>query len=235
MKILVLDIETKPAKAYTFQAYDTNISPEQVIEPGGTICVGLKWFGDKKMYFFADWLHGHEGMLKGVYDMMVEADALVTFNGDRFDLPKLLGEFALAGFPPPPPHTSIDVLKAVKKFGLFMNRLAHVGPLFGAGKKLKHQGFDLWRGVMDGDPKCQKIMERYCVQDVIVLENLYRKIRSYIRNHPHMGTTKSAACGACGSTQTQSRGYRRTKAFRIQRIQCMSCGSWSDGRKEKMT
>jgi hypothetical protein len=37
-KILMLDIETKPATAYVWRAFDENISPEQIVDNGGTIC-----------------------------------------------------------------------------------------------------------------------------------------------------------------------------------------------------
>jgi transposase-like protein len=46
--------------------------------------------------------------------------------------------------------------------------------------------------------------------------------------------TKAAACGTCGSVHVHSRGYRRTKSFLIQRFQCQTCGSWSDGVRKKV-
>ena len=233
-RILVLDIETKPTTAYVWRMWDENIAPDQIIDNGGTICVGAKWLGERGEFFYSDWDHGHEAMLHAVHALISEADAVITYNGDRFDLPKLMGEFLLVGLMPPPPITSIDVLKVVKKLGFAMNRLAYIGPLLQMGSKIKHEGFMLWRLVMAGDVKAQARMKKYCMQDVLLLEKVYAKVRPFIRNHPHLGTTKSVACGACGSSHVQSRGYRRTKAFRIQRIQCQSCGSWADGRREKI-
>lgn len=232
-KLLLLDIETRPTLAYVWKAYDENIGYEQIVTPGGVICVGAKWFGEKDMLFFSDWQHGHNDMLLNVYDLLCEAEAVVTFNGDRFDLPILQGEFALAGFDAHPPLTSIDVLKTVKKFRFIMNRLAFVGPLLGAGQKVKNEGFSLWTKVMDGDPQAEKNMERYCKQDVRVLERLYKIVRPFIVNHPHLGTKKSE-CGACGSTSVQKRGFRRTKYFLIQRLQCVKCGAWGEGPRKKI-
>lgn len=235
-RILALDIETKPAKAYVWRMWDENIAPDQIIEDGGIICVGAKWIGEPDVFFLSEWRDGHLGMLKGIHELMEEADAVITYNGDRFDLPKLNGEFVLNGLPPLAPITSIDLIKAVKKFGFAMNRLAYVGPLLKIGKKIKHEGFNLWKGVMDGNEKAQARMQRYCIQDVRLLETLYSKIRPFIRNHPHLGTkTKATACGACGSSHVHSRGYRRTKSFLIQRLQCQTCGSWSDGTRKKVT
>lgn len=233
-KILVLDIETKPAKVYTWRMYDTNIGVDQIIEPGGTICFGANWVGSPEIMFFSEWEHGHVPMLEAIHALLSEADAVVTYNGDKFDLQKLMGEFILNGLAPPPPPTSIDLYKTVRKMGFDMNRLAFIGPLLGVGSKIKHEGFPLWAKVMAGCEAAQKRMKRYCMGDIRVTARLYKKVMPFIRNHPHMGDVGAKACGACGSEQVQSRGYRRTKGFRIQRLQCQNCGSWQDGIRRKV-
>lgn len=233
-KILFLDIETSPAVAYTWGLHNVNISLAQLIEPSAPICVSAKWYGDKSVSFFADWIDGHENFIRSIYDMICEADAVVTYNGDSFDLKKLQGEFLLQGLPPPPPWTSIDLLKTVKKLGYQSNKLGYVGPLLELGKKVEHEGFDLWVKVRDGDFAAQKKMQKYCIQDTLLLEELYIKVLPYIPNHPTMGEAGVDQCGACGSYSLQKRGFRRTKAFKIQRLQCQKCGSWSDGTRSKV-
>lgn len=228
-----MDIETKPSIAYVWRAWDENISPDQVIDRGGLLCFAAKWLGSKETFFYCEWGHGRSAMLKAIHSLLNEADAVVTYNGDKFDLPKLMGEFVLEGLDPPAPVTSIDVIKTIKKFGLLMNRLAYVGPLLGVGGKLSHEGFSLWSKVLAGDEKAQLKMQKYNIKDIVILEKLYQRIKPYIKNHPHLGATKHE-CGACGSNKTQSRGYRRTKYFRIQRIQCQDCGSWSEGTRTKI-
>ena len=233
-RILVFDIETKPATAYVWGLFDQNIGLSQLIEPSAPICVAAKFVGQKEMYFFSDWTDGHTEMIKGIHALVSEADAIVTYNGDRFDTPKLRGEFLLAGLTPPPTVTSIDLLKSVKKLGLQSNKLAYVGPMLKIGKKVAHEGFELWSSVINGDEAAQKRMEKYCRGDVILTEQLYKKLLPYIHNHPHLGEVGSGACGACGSLHLQSRGTRRTKSFVIQRLQCQTCGSWSDGVRKKV-
>ena len=233
-KILVLDIEWRPTKAYVWQPWKENITPEKIIEHGGLLCVGAKWLGDKNTELFSEWEHGHEEMLYRIHDMMSHADAVVTYNGDKFDLRKLEGEFLLHGLEPPPPLTSIDCLKAVKKFGFFMNRLGFVAPLLALGGKMEHEGMPLWIKVMEGDADAQKRMTKYCIQDVVILEKLYVRIRPFIRNHPHLGRAGAEQCGACGSSHLQSRGTRRTRAYKIGRLHCQSCGAWQDGKRTKI-
>lgn len=232
-KILYYDVEWRPITAYVWRVYDENVSPDQMIDPGGLLCFSAMWEGSNEVIFSSEWEDGHQGMVEKLHSLFMEADAVVTYNGDRYDNKKALGEFVLAGLSPPPPITSIDLLKAVKKMGFAMNRLAFIGPLLKVGSKVKHEGFDLWRKVIEGDESARKRMQKYCIQDTKLLVKLYKKIKPFIANHPHLGTTK-AECGACGSNNTQSRGYRRTKNFKIQRVQCQSCGSWFDGTRSKV-
>lgn len=231
-KILILDIETAPIKAYVWRLWDQNVGLNQIIDNGGIICVGAKWYGDKECFLYSDWEHGHVEMLKQVWLLMNEADAIVTYNGNKFDLPKLRGEFLVEGFGSPPPLTSIDIYKVVKGLGFISSKLAFVGPLLQVGAKMKHQGFELWSKVVDGDKPSQNKMGRYCIQDVRLLEKVYHKIKPYIKDHPFLGSR--SACGACDGKVLHSRGYRRTKTFKIQRLQCQSCGSWSDGKRIKV-
>lgn len=234
-KILTLDIETRPAKVYTFQMFKANIGVDQIIEPGGTLCVGAKWHGHPKVYFFSDWEHGHKGMLEGIHALMSEADAIISFNGDKFDLPKLNGEFLLNGLKPLPPIASIDLLKTIKyRFGFDMNRLAFVGPYLDVGKKMKHEGFELWVKVMNGETAAQNKMKRYCMQDVRVTDRLYNKIRGFIANHPALRSLGSTACPKCQSKQVQKRGFYITACYHFQRYQCQNCDGWFKGAGKKV-
>lgn len=233
-KILVIDCETSPNLVYTWGLFKQNVGLSQIVKPSSIISFAAKFVGEKEVYFYSDWTCGHEEMLKQAHRLLSEADAVVGYNQDSFDLRRLTGEFLLAGMSPPPPPTSIDLLKAVKKFGFLSNKLAFVGPLLQIGKKVKHEGFSLWASVLDGNEAAQKRMQRYNIGDVILTEQLYKRIKPYITTHPTLGDTKKDACPACGSTKVQNRGFRRTKAFKIQRRQCMSCGSWHNGTRSKV-
>lgn len=233
MKILLYDIEWEPATAYVWKMYDNNISPDQLIDPGGLLCFSAQWFGEKEVLFYSKWEHGRSGMVRALHSLMSEADAVITYNGDAYDNKKTMGEFLLEKLPPPPPITSIDLIKTVKKFGFISNKLAVVGPYLGIGEKIKNGGFRLWVDVKNGDEKAQKTMKKYCIQDTKLLSTLYKAVRPYIKNHPHLGKTSGLSCGACGSRKLHSRGYYRTKMFKTQRVQCLSCGSWSTGKRTR--
>jgi uncharacterized protein YprB with RNaseH-like and TPR domain len=240
-KILVLDIETRPALAYIWRMFDENIGLEQLMEPSEIISVGAKWYGKTRTYY-ADvrYKKGHEvdpgdrlEMLGLVWDLWNDADAIVTFNGDKFDLPKLRGEFLRMGVAPPPPVASIDVRKTTSAMGYTSGKLAHVGPLLGCGDKVDTNGFKLWREYMEGSAEARREMKRYNLQDVALLEAVYTKVRPYIKTHPYIGE-KAEQCPVCDSPHVQQRGVRRTRTFLVTRIHCQECGAWSSGPAKKI-
>lgn len=235
MKKLILDIETRPALAYVWGLYDQTISLNQLIEPSAPITFAAKWHGEDEVECWTEWgPEGRIGMIRRAHELLSEADAVIGYNSDSFDLKKLRGEFVLEGLPPVPPLTSIDLLKTVKKLGFQSNKLAYVGPLLQIGQKVAHEGFDLWKSVMAGDEDARKRMEVYNIGDVVLTEELYDRLLPYIHNHPHLGEVGGQQCGACGGFHLQSRGHRRTKSFKIQRLQCVDCGSWQDGSRRKV-
>jgi RNase_H superfamily len=231
-KILALDIEWAPALAYVWRMYDENISPDQLIDHGGMLCVCASWVGSNKFMFWSKWEHGREGMAKAMLDLLTKADAVISYNGIKYDLPKITGEILLAGLSPPPKVAHIDLLKVVKKFAFNMNRLAYIGPLLGLGAKEKHAGFNLWKDVMNGCPKAQKKMTRYCIQDVRITIKLYKKVLPFITDHPNL--RGGDVCPNCGSSHTQKRGARVTRFFRIQRNQCQKCAAWFETTRSKI-
>lgn len=232
-KILFIDIEWRPATAYVWRVYDETISPDQLIDNGGMLCFCAHWEGSREYMFFSEWTDGREGMAKAAKTLLEEADLVIGYNHDKYDIPKITGEILLAGLNAPPPVATIDLYKAVRKMGFVMNKLAFIAPLLGIGKKIEVGGFNLWKAVMAGDEKARAKMEKYCIQDVKLLPKLYHKLKPFIRNHPFVGDR--GACGACNSKVLHSRGYRRTKTYRIQRLQCQDCGSWRDGKREKIS
>jgi hypothetical protein len=236
-RILLIDIETLPAVAYIWNMYDDGVPLERLIAPGRMACAAFKWHGEKGITFVAEW---HEGgrpaMLTKVRDALDEADAVVTYNGNKFDFLKLRGEFVSFKIRPPAPITSIDLYQTVRKLGFVSGKLEFVAPFLQIGKKVKHEGFKLWRLVMEGDEKARVRMERYNKQDTRLLGGLYNYLKPYIETHPHLHDNNPNSCPVCGSHKVQRRGYRRTRTMRIERLQCQvdGCGAWFTGKRSKI-
>ena len=238
--ILILDIETRPALGYFWGLFDQNIGLNQIVDPGYPMMVGLKYMNAGKVEVIDEYSHGKAQMWGFVRDYLVDADAVVTYNGDRFDLTKINGQMLKYGLDPLPPLTSIDLLKTTKKFGLLSNKLDFACGYYEIGQKIKHAGFELWRGWMEKDPQAIKKMRTYCGHDVRLTERLYKAYRPYIATHPYLRMTLPDKtvweCPHCGNHTNgfQHRGYYRTKATRTRRIQCKRCGGWSKGKQERI-
>lgn len=229
-KILFLDIETKLAEVYTFGIRDQHITHKQIKTHGGISCVGMKLSGTRKVTVLSEWQHGYGEMLRLTHKALCECDAVATYNGAKFDIPKLSGAFMVAGLPPLPKLTQIDIYKAVRKMGFICNKLDYIAPLLGLGQKVKHEGMELWIKVLAGDEKAQAKMARYCAGDVRLTEDLYNRVRPYVTDHPHL---TNSSCPNCGGNHAQRRGYHITRTFKTERLQCQECGSWRQGVRTK--
>lgn len=230
MKILYIDIETAPNTAHVWDLWNVNVSLAQLRESSRMLSFAAKWDGERKVHFLSEWKDGAY-MIDVAHEMLTEADVLCHYNGTRFDIPHLYREFVLADLDPPAPFQEIDLLKVVKsRFQFPSNKLEYVAnALLGEGK-VKHSGHDLWVRVMAGDAKARREFEEYNKKDVILLEELYYRILSWIPSHPHRGLYLDAIsdlCSNCGSGDLRREGYSYTTIGKFQRYQCRACGTWS--------
>lgn len=235
-KILIVDIETAPTAAYVWQMWDQNIAANQIIQPGYILSYAAKWLHSKEVVCQSLNNSSKEDMLKGVYDLLSEADIVIHYNGKKFDIPTLNREFILMGWKPPAGFKQIDLLPVVRQqFKFPHNKLDYVARALDCGGKLKHAGFDMWIGCMHNDEASWNMMEQYNVEDVVITEKVYLKILPWIRNHPNVGVYQGeeAVCPNCGGKHLQRRGFAFTAAGKYQRYQCNDCGAWSRNKKNE--
>lgn len=228
MKILLIDIETAPNIAYVWGLYNQNISLSQMIEASFVMCWAAKWLGDDKMYFGST-RHGTKNMLKKVYKLLDEADAVVHYNGTKFDVPTLNKEFLMYGWPPPSSYQQIDLLKTARRqFKFPSNKLDYVAKALKVGGKTEHAGFKLWVECLQHNQEAWEKMEEYNKNDVVLLEKVYYKLLPWIKGHPNVGLyNDSISCPHCGSESLIKRGMYYTSTMKYQRYQCKDCGTWS--------
>ena len=225
MKILLLDIETAPHLVAAWGLFDQTITLDLILEPGYTLCWAAKWLGKREVYFDSVHQSRPKAMLKRLHALIEEADAVVTYNGDRFDLPTLHKDFVKHGLDRPLPTASIDLLKTVKnQFRLASNKLDFVLGYFGLGGKKKHKGMSMWLACMRGDERAWKVMERYNKGDVTELEKLYNHLLPWIIHHPNRSVFEGRpVCPQCGGTHIRKAGTQQTAAGKYQRYRCMTC------------
>ena len=165
-------------------------------------------------------------MLIALADLIREADVVVAHNGDKFDMRIINARIIQLGLEPIGPKQSIDTLKLAKEnFRFTYNRLDYLGVFLGEGRKIKTD-FSLWNACYHGDEQALAKMVKYNIQDVILLEKIFNRMKPYVKRLPRlvepMGTDETC-CPHCGGVSIQNRGVYRTQSCTYQRYQCNRC------------
>jgi DNA polymerase elongation subunit (family B) len=229
-RILTLDIETKPALSRHFGMFNQNFGLAQVVEPLHLLSFAAKWLGEQEVHHFSEWEHGNDEMVAHAHRMLAEADVVVWYNGDGFDMKHLNWEFARLGMTRPKPYKTIDLLKVVRReFRPLSKKLDFVASQLGLGSKTHHDGFGLWMRVIDGDDKARRLMERYCIQDVRLTEKLYLRLLPWLPSGVNLPllSGNDTGCPVCGSPKLKSEGDSTFTALTEYALySCQGCGNW---------
>lgn len=235
-KVLVFDIETSPNLGFIWGKFEQDVI--DFVKEWYMMSFSYKWLGEKKTHVLA--LPDFKGykkdpendkeLVKALWDLFNEADIIIAHNGDKFDIRKANAKFLEHGLGVPSPYKTIDTLKVARRhFALNSNKLDDLGQLLGVGRKVKHSGFALWKGCMGGDSSSWRKMKGYNKQDVILLENVYLKLRPWMSTHPNVNiySGKVAACPKCGEHALRRNGVRRTQTTVYQQMICNKCGGYA--------
>lgn len=232
VRLLTLDIETRPMITYGWGLFKQFHSIDQIVDHGGLLCFAAKWLGSNEVLFWSE-RDGHDTMVQAAWDVMSQADVLVTYNGFKFDVPKLNNEFLLSGLGPTAPFKHVDLMRSNRRqFQLASRKLDYLAQRTGTGHKTHHTGFQLWTDCMAGDEKAWALMERYNKQDVRLTEQLYLKLLPWLVDQPHIavmaGDTSGWRCPHCGSAKVTNYG-KKVHAFvrSYQLMRCADCLGWA--------
>jgi hypothetical protein len=234
-KILLFDIETSPMEVLVWQLKQQGyISPESIIKDWSILTWSAKWLFEDQM-FSARVSEKEannrrdESVISELWDLLDEADIVVAHNAKGFDVRKTNTRFVLNGLNPPLPYSVIDTLQVCRqKFKLSSNKLDYVCGVLGLPQK-GHPGYNTWKlAIKGGDPanEALEVMREYCDNDVGILEELYVKIRPWIKGHPNIGLyvdTDGESCTNCGSVNLDWAGKYYTPAGRYLAFRCRDC------------
>lgn len=204
------------------------LSHENIQQESFVISAAWKWLDEKAVH------ETHldprrptddKPVIKELHAVLSGADVLIGHNMDRFDLRKFNARAIKHGLPPLTKKPTVDTLKVARSvFAFNSNRLDYLGKfLCGTGKIPTTYG--LWLKVMEGDSKALATMVRYNKADVVLLEQIYKKLLPYIKNHPNLAlfSKTGMCCPNCGSTNARRDGYRFNRLTKRQVWQCVSC------------
>jgi predicted RNA-binding Zn-ribbon protein involved in translation (DUF1610 family) len=233
--IMFWDLETSPMIVPAWSFYPNYINPSHMIEDTKIISGSWKILGKTKVYsatLFDEGVQFNDyDVVKKIHAAISEADILVAHNGDAFDLKRFNAKVIEHGLPPLPKLLTVDTLKEVKKVAKFSShKLDFLGTKLLADKKIETT-FSLWSDIMNGDMKAMKKMDKYCVQDVKLLEKLYIKLRPYMKGHPNIADFNTFNCPKCNASDMRVHKHRRTATGLLKRqYQCNTCGGYHTDR-----
>ncbi len=225
MKIILWDIEATNLKA----------------DFGYMLSFGYKELGEKEAHVvsIADFPRfktdptNDKDVVRAAVRILESADMWVTWYGKRFDVPYVNSRMLLHGMKPLPPVPHVDGWFISKfKLKLHNNRLASASYFLGLEEKTPLNG-PIWIRASAGHKPSIKYVNKHCKQDVIVLQQVYEKLRPLMTTHPNLTLISAgeAQCGTCGSaSKLQKRGFYMALSRRYQRYHCQTCGGWSHGR-----
>lgn len=228
-KVLILDVETSPALVWTYSLFKPVIGIDQVVEPTRMICWAAGWADEKRIHFGSEWTDGPDHIVK-LHRLWSEADAIVGWNSDAFDLGHIRREFREWGLPVPPPVRQIDLMKHVKKNYTFLsNKLDWVSRRLLDDRKVSVSMMSLYLRILEGDEKAMRKTETYNRKDTKLTRELYRMLEPELAQALNRGlwNGEEICCPKCGSTDLERRGYAYTQVSKFRRYVCRGCGSWS--------
>jgi len=219
IKRLFFDIETSPMIGWFWRTGKQYVDAKQIQVQKKIICISYKWqFEDSVRTLKWNNKQQDKEIVKEFIRILGEADEIVAHNGDRFDIKEIRTRAIKEGVLMFPKYRTFDTLKKARKYFNFnSNRLDYIGQVLEVGRKLDHEGIDLWLSVVDGDKEALQRMIDYCEQDVILLEDVFHALSPYVdhnTNHSVHNNKGKAYCPNCASkdvklshTDTTPRGY----------------------------
>lgn len=226
---------------------------------GYMLCFGYRWLGDEKTHVlsvtdyaeFEEDVTNDRRIVEDARAILASANVWVTWYGKRFDVPFIRSRLLNHKLPPLPESRHYDGWEtARKKLRLHSNRLASVSAFLGVEEKTPLSG-PIWVRAAAGHPSSIDYVKAHCRQDVVVLEQVYRRLRPIATTHPNLGMfvpalgrprTKAEIedegtrpadrppCPACGLRKLRRAGEQVGITVAYARYVCGSCGAYCRGK-----
>lgn len=235
-RILVVDIETAPTRAYLWALFNQNIGLVQITNDWYLLSYSAKWYGEDQVLYESketSWDNEDDyDLCSSLWDLFNEADIVVGQNSKRFDTKKVNARLIINGFKPPSNYRQADTLEIAKRrFNFTSNKLEYLTEqLCTKYKKLKHgkfAGFELWKECLKGNQEAWDEMKEYNMYDVLSTEELWTKLRPWDNKAINLGVYKDeveVTCNGCDGHEFKPNGFAHTNLSKFTKFVCVDCG-----------
>jgi len=239
-RVLIYDIETARVEARLWWAGKQYVNGNQITSDPSIITIAWKWVGENKVnYLKWDKNKIDKKLVTKFLKIYNKADMVIGYNNDRFDNKWINTRALKYGLEVNTFVKSFDIMKQSKRlFRLPSYSMNYLAKFLGVQTKLQHTGLAMWDAIQYGKKKeakkAMKLMVKYNIQDIIVTEQVYLKVRKYMKSPIHLGVVageSKTSCPVCGGTHSKLHHTTVTAAGTIQHI--MKCKN--DGVKYKIS
>lgn len=239
VRILTIDVERQRGE-WKVERWDPfppkYLHMDTMVRRPRIMCFAAKWYGSDDIIYLdergkAGGTRGAGQMVRGMWDLLEEADAVVTFNGDKADVPWMHEEFQYHNLPRPMPYRSIDLYKMNRtRFARPYKSLRYLARELGTAPKMDVSGKDLWELCAQGDAAAWDTMRDYNIQDVRTTEESWLSQLSWLNGSAHLGVLiddgENRRCPNCGSTKmTRHHKPARANVRAYEAFRCDDCGT----------
>ncbi len=240
VKILTIDVERQRGewKVERWDPYPPKyLHMDTMVRRPRIMCFAAKWYGNDDVIFLDERAPNGRGtggmkrMVQTMWDLVDAADVVVTYNGEKADIPWMHEEFDYLELPRPMPPRSIDLYKTNRsRFARPYKTLRYVARELGVSAKIGVSGKDLWQLCAEGDPDAWEQMREYNVQDVLTTEEAWLSQLSWLNGAAHLGVLiddgENRRCPNCGSTKlTRHHKPARANVRAYEAFRCDNCGT----------
>lgn len=241
-KILLPDVEVSLKLGYFYDQWKTNIPAHRIKQDSFLISAAWKWYGQKTVHAVSvlsdkeQFKKDHTNdrvVVKALYDAFEEADAVVYYNGVRFDQKEFNVALARHGIGPAKNVIQIDPYQIARQYFRFSggNSLDNLCKQLKLGVCKDKIADETWIAAAEGNRRAIQEVVRYNKNDIVPMELAWDKLKAFAPaklNMNHFVKDSNGlpvdVCPSCGSPEFVRDGMHYTKVTAKQRYLCKGCG-----------
>lgn len=240
---LFFDIETSPMLVFAWGLGKQDIDYKRIYKERQVLCIGYAFDDGPVQIITLDYdkydLHVRDndadlGLVQQFSAIVEQADRVIGHNAKRFDVSVLRSRLIKHRLPDFVPLLVDDTYQQTKGIGFASHKLDYMTGFLGIEQKREHP-YELWLEVVSHVPGALDKMKEYCVGDVDINRQMYRRLSPYVKSSLNMAAwSGQQVCPHCGSNSLVVRKYRYTLSGRYPQYKCGNCGKYSSSGKNDL-